>query len=88
MSKLEFEIVHFLVLLVLLLLNVGGCGCQPLDLKFILKVNSQMGNPNEHINGPFLTQMTVLVENLGFQSITNQYGSPCIVATEKLQLLK
>ena len=78
MSKLEFEIVHFLVILVLLLLNVGGCGCQPLNSKFILKVKSQMANPNEHIHGPFLTQMTVLVENLGLQSITNQYGRPCI----------
>ena len=77
MSKLEFEISHFLVILVLLLLNVGGCGCQPLNSKFILKVKSQMANPSEHIHGPFLTQMTVLVENLGFQSITNQYGRPC-----------
>ena len=72
MSKLRFEYVHFLVILVLLLLNVGGCGNQPLDSKFILKVKSQMANPNAHIHVLFLTQMIVLVGNLGFRSITNQ----------------
>ena len=77
MSKLEFEIVHFLVMLVMLLLNVGGCGCQPLDSKFILKVKSQMANPNAHIHVQFLTQMTVLVGNIGFQSMTDQYKTPC-----------
>ena len=34
MSKLKFEIVHFLVILVLLLLNIGGCGGQPTRPKF------------------------------------------------------
>ena len=42
MSKLKFEIVHFLVILVLLLLNIGGCGGQPLCSKSILNVVSQM----------------------------------------------
>ena len=42
MSKLKFEIVHILVILVLLLLNIGGCGGQPLCSKSILKVVSQM----------------------------------------------
>ena len=42
MSKLEFEIVHFLVILVLLLLNVGGYGGYSLSSKTILKVVSQM----------------------------------------------
>ena len=36
-----------------------------------------MANPSEHIHGPFLTQMTVLVKNLSLQSITNQYEIPC-----------
>ena len=30
------------------------------------KQTSQMANPNAHIHAPFLTQMTVLVANLGF----------------------
>ena len=42
MSKLKFEIVHFLVILVLLLLNIRGCGGQPLCSKSILKDVSQM----------------------------------------------
>ena len=42
MSKLKFEIVHFLVILVLLLLNIWGCGGQPLHSKSILKASSQM----------------------------------------------
>ena len=78
MSKLEFEIVDFLVILVVLLLNAGGCGGQSLNSKFILKVKSQMANPNAHIHVPFLTQMTVLVGNLGFQSMTDHYETPCI----------
>ena len=74
MSKLEFEIVDFLVILVLLLLNAGGCGGQSLNSKFILKVKIQMANPNAPIHVPHLTQMTVLVGHLGFRSISNQYG--------------
>ena len=77
MSKLKFEIVHFLVILVLLLLNIGGCGGQPLCSKSILKVVSQMAKPKQHIHAVFLTQMTVLVGNLGFQSMTDHYGGPC-----------
>ena len=41
-SKLKFKIVHFLVILVLLLLNIWGCRGQPLHSKSILKVVSQM----------------------------------------------
>ena len=36
-----------------------------------------MANPNAHIHVPFLTQMTVLVGNLGFQSMTDHYETPC-----------
>ena len=42
MSKLKFKIVNFLVILIILLLNVGGCGGQPLGSKSILKVKKQM----------------------------------------------
>ena len=54
MSKLKFEIVPFLVILVLLLLNVGGCGGQPLSSKFILKVKKQNPLPKEHVHITFL----------------------------------
>ena len=37
-----------------------------------------MANPNAHIHVPFLNQMTVLVGNLGFQSMTDHYETPCI----------
>ena len=77
MSKLRFEIVHFLVILVLILLNVGGCGGQPLNLKSIPKVKIQMPLPSEHTQAPILTQWTVFVGHLGFQSITNQYERRC-----------
>ena len=36
-----------------------------------------MAIPNEHVHFPFLTKMIVLVGNLGFQSITNHYQTPC-----------
>ena len=84
MSKLRFEIVHFLVILVLILLNVGGCGGQPLNLKSIPKVKIQMPLPSEHTQAPILTQWTVFVGHLGFQSITNQYKRPCIWESSKL----
>ena len=58
-------------------ISVGCCGGQALCSKSILKVVSQMAKPREHIHAPFLTQMTVLVGNLGFQSMTNHYGGPC-----------
>ena len=64
-------------------ISVGGCGGQPLCSKSILKVVSQMAKPREHIHAPFLTQMTVLVGNLGFQSMTNHYGGPCIYMVSK-----
>ena len=56
MSKLMFESVHFLVILVLILLNVGGCGGQPLSLKSIPMVKRQMPLPSEHTQAPILTQ--------------------------------
>ena len=59
------------------LLNVGGCGGQPLSSKSILKVKKQMAAPKEHAHAPFLTQMTVLVGNLSFQSVTNHFERPC-----------
>ena len=36
-----------------------------------------MAAPKEHAHAPFLTQMTVLVGNLSFQSVTNHYERPC-----------
>ena len=77
MSKLKFEIVHFLVILVLLLLNVGGCGGQPPSSKSILKVKNQNPLPNEHVHAPFVTQIKVLGGNLGLQSWSNHYEIPC-----------
>ena len=38
-----------------------------------------MANPNAHIHVQFLTQMTVLVGNLGFQSMTDHYETPCTI---------
>ena len=61
------------------LLNVGGYGGQPLRSKSILKVKKQMAAPKEHAHAPFLTQMTVLVGNLSFQSMTNHYERPCML---------
>ena len=78
MSKLKFEIVHFIVILVLLLLNVGGCGGQPLSSKFILKVKKQNPIPKEHVHITFLTPWIVFVGNLGFQSLSRHYKRPCI----------
>ena len=40
-----------------------------------------MAKPKQHIHAVFLTQMTVLVGNLGFQSMTNHYGGPCTWVT-------
>ena len=77
MSKLEFEIVNFLVILVLLLINVGGCWGQPLSSKFILKVKKQMTLPIEHVHTTFLTPRMVFVGILGFQSLTKHYKRPC-----------
>ena len=37
-----------------------------------------MAAPKEHAHAPFLTQMTVLVGNLSFQSVTNHYERPCM----------
>ena len=37
-----------------------------------------MAIPKEHEHVPFLTQMIVLVSNLGFQSISEHYERPCI----------
>ena len=34
--------------------------------------------PSEHTQAPILTQWTVFVGHLGFQSITNQYERCCI----------
>ena len=33
--------------------------------------------PGEHTQAPILTQWTVFVGHLGFQSITDQYERPC-----------
>ena len=59
MSKLKFEIMHFFVILVLLLLNVGGCGGRPLSSKSILKVKTQISKPKEHAQITFLTPWIV-----------------------------
>ena len=36
-----------------------------------------MAIPKEHEHVPFLTQMIVLVSNLGFQSKSEHYERPC-----------
>ena len=77
MSKLKFESVPFLVILVLLLLNVRGCGGQSLSSKLILKVKKQIPIPKEHVYITFLTPWIVFVGILGFQSLTKHYGGPC-----------
>ena len=78
MSKLKFEIVHFLVILVLLLLNIGGCGGQPLPSKSILKVVSQMVSLCDygtalffHLHIGFLTFQDHLY-------LSYQTGTPCM----------
>ena len=68
---------RFLVILVLLLLNVGGCGGQPVSSKFILKVKQQMSIPKEHVHITFLTTWIVFVGILGFQTITIHCKTPC-----------
>ena len=78
MSKLKLKIGHFLVILVLLLLNVGGCGGQPLSSKFILKVKTRMAIPKEHVHITFLTPWIVFVGFLGFQSMTLCCKTPCM----------
>ena len=35
--------------------------------------------PSEHTQAPILTQWTVFVGHLGFQSITDQYERPCTI---------
>ena len=77
MSKLKFEIVHFLVILVLLLLNVGGCGGQPLSSKFILKVKKQNPLPKEHVHIMFQPPWIVFVGILSFHSLSRHYKKPC-----------
>ena len=49
----------FFVILVLLLLNVGGCGGQPLSSKSIPKVKTQISIPQEHAQITFLTPWIV-----------------------------
>ena len=74
MSKMKFEIGHFLVILVKLLLNAEDGGGQPVSSNFILKAKKQMARPKEHVHVMFLTPWKVFVGILGFQSITNHYG--------------
>ena len=75
--KTEVRNCAFLVILVLLLLNVGGCGGQPLSSKFILKVKKQNPLPKEHVHITFLTPWIVFVGILGFQSWSRHYEKPC-----------
>ena len=82
MSKLQFEIGHFSVILVLLVLNVWGCGGQSLSSKFILKVKKQMSTPKEHVHITFLTPWIVFVGILGFQSITLRCKTPCSISLQ------
>ena len=77
MSKLKFESVPFLVILVLLLLNVRGCGGQSLSSKLILKAKKQIPIPKEHVYITFLTPWILFVGILGFQSITLHCKTPC-----------
>ena len=39
----------------------------------------QIPLPKEHVHIPFLTQITVFVGNLGFQSISERYERPCTI---------
>ena len=57
--KVEVQNCAFFVILVLLLLNVGGCGGQPLSSKSILKVKTQIIKFKEHANFTFLTPRIV-----------------------------
>ena len=81
MSKLKFEIVHFLVILVLLLLNIGGCGGQPLGSKFKIHSKGKKNQnplPKEHVHIMFLTPWIVFVGILGFQSLSRHDKGPCM----------
>ena len=83
MSKLKFKSVPFLVILVLLLLNVRGCGGQSLSSKLILKVKKQIPIPKEHVYITFFPPWIFFVGILGFQSLTKHYGGPCMIAHVK-----
>ena len=74
MSKLRFEIVHFLVILVLILLNDGGCGGQPLCLKSIPKVKRQMPLPKELYRNGGKDLFTFSAVNLGRMAESKSRG--------------
>ena len=62
--KIEVQNCAFFVILVLLLLNVGGCEGQPLSSKFILKVKTQISEPKEYANVTFLTPMECFLSEI------------------------
>ena len=57
--------------------NVRVCAGYPRNSKTILEVKKQTALPKEHAHAPFLAQITVLVGNFGFQSMTEHYGWAC-----------
>ena len=62
--KVEVQNCAFFVILVLLLLNVGGCRGQPLGSKTILKVKTQMLRPKEHAHIMFLIPMDCFLSEI------------------------
>ena len=62
--KTEVQNCAFFVILVLLLLNVGGCRGQSPSLKTILKVKTQMPRPKEHVQIMFLIPMDCFLSEI------------------------
>ena len=62
--KVEVQNCAFFVILVLLLLNVGGCGGQPLSSKSILRVKTQISLPKEHAQIPFLNPIDCFLSEI------------------------
>ena len=54
----------FFVILLLLLLNVGGCGGQPLSSKSILRVKTQISLPKEPAQIPFLNPIDCFLSQI------------------------
>ena len=62
--KIEARNCAFFVILVLSLQNVGGCGGQPLSLKSILKVKTQIPKPKEHAQIPFFNPIDCFLSEI------------------------
>ena len=64
LQHVKIENCAFFVILVLLLLNVGGCGGQPLSSKCILKVKTQMPIPKEHAQITFMNPIDCFLSEI------------------------